>query len=44
MDMEIQLRCEHCFDWATRRTNEQYVERECGRQYMVSAMAVDVQK
>jgi hypothetical protein len=39
----VKVRCGTCAEWVAGSTREQFLECDCGKQYMVSVTAVNMQ-
>ena len=41
--VDVKIRCETCAEWVVGKTAEQFLECGCGKQYMFSVTAVNMQ-
>jgi hypothetical protein len=43
-ETSVKVRCESCSDWVDGSTRDRLLECECGKQYMISVTAVDIER
>ncbi len=41
--VDVKIRCETCSEWVVGSTTEQFLECDCGQQYMISVTGVNMQ-